>query len=407
MDLTWVLPFAIRLDADAVTLAELRAALASPLSALAMLAATLATIIFIAYAVCTRSKTIGALAQFGGLQERDLARRSLESPPASPNASSPRASSAAASPTAEIVGPSRRLAERACFTIGVVNVALTTFLVGAHPTSFFLWHSPKAVLLIVSRWVAFRREKPARHLLLLDFCYFANFLSLIYCWIWPRSHELFQVLFLAANGPVAWSVLAFNQALVFHSWQHITSVFIHVSPMLLTYGLRWRADPRFVICDGDCADAEPGVMLMSALTKFYLWWLVLYYVVVFIFLGRYVKSRGFQTLFDRVSVSGPLAPLLRRLTRENESELQLIKKAAYIAVHFACGTATMMLAATLFWRSRAAHLAFIITMCCASAWNASSFYFEVVRHAPRTQLQSSPPEPQLAAPQVGEEKKDQ
>lgn len=389
LDLSWVLPFATRLDADDVTLAELRAALASPLTALLMLTATLATILFIAFAVCTRSKTIGALAQFGGLQERDLARRSLESPPASPSVSSPSAATSSP-PAAEFAAPSRRLAERACFTVGVVNVALTTFLIGAHPTSFFLWHSPKAVLLIASRWVAFRREKPARHLLLLDFCYFANFLSLLYCWIWPRSHELFQVLFLAANGPVAWSVLAFNQALVFHSWQHITSVFIHVSPMLLTYGLRWRADPRFVICDGNCLEVAPGDMLWSIQTKFYLPWLFLYYVVVFLFLGRYIQSRGFTTLFDRVSVSGPLAPLLRRLTRKNESELKLIKKAAYIAVHFACGTATMLLAATLFWRSRAAHLAFIIAMCCASAWNASSFYFEVVRHEPRTQLQHSP-----------------
>jgi hypothetical protein len=39
--------------------------------------------------------------------------------------------------------------------------------------------------------------------------------------------------------PKAWSILAFNQALVLHQWQQVVSVFIHVAPMILTYGLRW------------------------------------------------------------------------------------------------------------------------------------------------------------------------
>eukprot|EP00971_Amphidinium_carterae_P293314 5823740-Amphidinium_carterae.2 len=35
------------------------------------------------------------------------------------------------------------------------------------------------------------------------------------------------------------SVLAFNHAMIFHSYAHVTSVVIHFSPLLLTYGLRW------------------------------------------------------------------------------------------------------------------------------------------------------------------------
>ena len=53
---------------------------------------------------------------------------------------------------------------------------------------------------------------------------------------------MFQVLFLVCNGPLAWSVLAFAQSLVFHSHAHMTSVFVHVSPMLLSYAIRWRRD---------------------------------------------------------------------------------------------------------------------------------------------------------------------
>jgi hypothetical protein len=58
----------------------------------------------------------------------------------------------------------------------------------------------------------------------------------------------FQIVFAAANGPLAWSILAFNQALVFHKWQNVTSVFIHISPMMLTYGLRWHPGHSFNVC---------------------------------------------------------------------------------------------------------------------------------------------------------------
>jgi hypothetical protein len=82
----------------------------------------------------------------------------------------------------------------------------------------------------------------------------------------PHNSTLFQICFMAANGPLvhsilpaillhtrnhplmmllilillpqAWSILAFNQALVLHQWQQVVSVFIHVAPMILTYGLR-------------------------------------------------------------------------------------------------------------------------------------------------------------------------
>jgi hypothetical protein len=255
------------------------------------------------------------------------------------------------------------------------------YVLGAAPAHFYLLHTPKAVLLISARWLAFVSERPPRHLLLLDWCYCVNALGLLYLWAWPTDARLFQIFFVCANGPVAWSVLAFNQALVFHSWQHITSVFVHVSPLLLSYCLRWHAS-AFAVCGSDfpkCAEPAPAELAWAAFSRFYIYWLVLYYVFVFVFLGRYIHERGFQTLFDRVSSHGPLAPLLQRLTRDGESELRLVKKAAYIFVHGVLGTLSMSLAAWLFWTSQAAHLAFIVAMCAASAWNGSGFFFVDLR----------------------------
>ena len=102
-----------------------------------------------------------------------------------------------------------------------------------------------------------------------------------------------------------------------NSWQHVTSVFIHLSPAVLTYGLRWHADPRFAVCADPPAcggpATAPGAMLSRALLRLYVPWLLAYYVWVFWLMGRRVKERGLQTLYDRVSSSGPLAPLLQTL----------------------------------------------------------------------------------------------
>ncbi len=87
---------------------------------------------------------------------------------------------------------------------------------------------------------------------------------------------------MCSNGPLAWSVLTFNQALVFHKWQQVVSVFIHVSPMLLTFGLRWTPDASFTICDNyptGCDAVGYTTLVWGALSKFYLWWVAIYYVV--------------------------------------------------------------------------------------------------------------------------------
>lgn len=152
---------------------------------------------------------------------------------------------------------------------------------------------------------------------------------------------------MCANGPLAWSVLAFNHAMIFHSYvawlndvmnrvsrtslmflafvltlpiatsckAHMTSVVVHVSPLLLSYGLRWYAAPvsetsmgatHFLVCDGDaesCLDVSFQTLLFGAMARFYLWWLILYYIWIFVALGSYIERNSYQTLWDRILVS--------------------------------------------------------------------------------------------------------
>ena len=133
-----------------------------------------------------------------------------------------------------------------------------------------------------------------------------------------------------------------------------------------------------------------------ATTRFYIWWLVGYYVWVFIALGRYIEMKGlysenelalsyyyvaagYQTLYDRVTQKNQLKWLANLNTHH------LIKKLVYIMIHFGFGLFTMSVA-TICWHSYTANLAFILAVCTSVSWNASSFYFKVF---PRKQVESA------------------
>lgn len=270
--------------------------------------------------------------------------------------------------------------DKIVYTTGIINVCFTAYLLGIAPHNFYLWHAPKYVLYFFHRWHTFRKQN--QHYLLYDFCYWANTLSLVYCFICPDNYTMFQIFFMVANGPLAWAVLAFSQSLIFHSAPHMTSVFIHTSPMLLSYAIRWypskfTACSNWPECDGE--DASVTNLLWNAHTKFYLWWVVLYYLWVYVVMDRRIKERGYKTLFDRVSSRGPT----KFLTKISSNDK--VQKLAYMIVHVAFATFTMLLA-TAYWYSQAAHLIFIVMILSTSAWNASGFYFTVFANRYATEL---------------------
>ena len=308
-------------------------------------------------AVSRQSKLVAAFAQLNDLQERGDRQQAL------------------AKKVIEV--------DKQWFMIGVANMVLSAYIVGAFPVLYFLFFTPKVLSLIVLRLVKFYRKK--QHFLLWDFCYWANFLCIFYCWVMPKSPRVFRVVFMCANGPLAWSVLAFNHAMVFHSYAHMTSVVVHVSPLLLSYGLRWYAAPvsehglgarHFQVCPSSdsCSDISALQLIWDTLIGFYLWWLVLYYIWIFIALGSYIERHSYQTLWDRILVMKPVGPVLQSLLQKWP---KLLVQLVYLLIHLAFSTATMLVAVVL-WHSQIAHFAFLMAIVLSTIKNAGDFYFDVI-----------------------------
>eukprot|EP00931_Biecheleriopsis_adriatica_P066641 TRINITY_DN40949_c0_g1_i1.p1 TRINITY_DN40949_c0_g1~~TRINITY_DN40949_c0_g1_i1.p1 ORF type:complete len:356 (-),score=66.18 TRINITY_DN40949_c0_g1_i1:2-1069(-) len=305
------------------------------------------------WAVATGAKFVAAHVQQGAVQTRGL--HGNETP---------------LLPVEKKVQKKRLARDQFLFTCGVMNVGFTMWLQGYSPVmGYTWWHSIKVVLLTSWRWYSYRQKK--QHYFLWDLCYWVNFLSLAYLWVMPDAGWVFEDFFILANGPLAWSVLAFNNSLVFHSEDHMISCFIHISPVLLSYGLRWHAlpDGRFIIHRH--ADATTSILSQVAAAElhFYIPWMVVYYVWVLVVMDSRVRSREYLTLYSYVTSKGMLAPLMPYVSRHS-----IMQKTFYCLSHYLFGLITAILAALL-WRNYWAHTFFIFSMCFCACWNGGGYYF--------------------------------
>ncbi len=364
--------------------------------------AVLAVLAFIVSRVLRQDKWLGSLIQLGEVQQREavhkdiqVAKTELAHPSKAPSVP------AAITPTSE----------RVAFTLGILNIVLSAFILGAWPTRFYLWYTPKAVVLIGLRWLNFRKR--GTHYLLFDFCYFANWLLLLYLWVLPNRSELFLIVFIVANGPLAWSILAFNQSLVLHNWQQITSVFIHVSPSCLTLGLRWYTS-GFAVCDQWplCEEVTHWRMFEvrnnSALITNWKSDILFYFAACYdaiLFVVDRLLLRGHLCLYAGLFEDAQLLDLVRSRRRQSDEVALLsrsrrasarsgqgkcpiaiavfffffflffsfLQKAVYMGVHLVFASFTMAVATMLFY-SWYLHVLFLLTMISMSAYNASSFY---------------------------------
>mmetsp|Transcript_11396 Transcript_11396/g.22891 ORF Transcript_11396/g.22891 Transcript_11396/m.22891 type:complete len:230 (-) Transcript_11396:1047-1736(-) len=144
------------------------------------------------------------------------------------------------------------------FSLGIANLLVSAFLMGAYPESFWLVYALQASAILGCRVSVMVREargpNPKNNLcFLLDFCWVMNFVfaasALVLLvevaadwWPWlslPRlrfasSYPNFATAaFLVATGPLGWSVVALNQALLLHDIAHYSSTFIHLWPVSL------------------------------------------------------------------------------------------------------------------------------------------------------------------------------
>jgi len=201
-----------------------------------------------------------------------------------------------------------RLTHKVAFVFGSLIFFSFGFVLGHYPhTLFYPYYTWTLLGLIFMRFFHFYSEGMVYYLI--DFCYYGNYMVMCTIMNVFSSHQdqLFKVAFLFGNGILAWSVFMFNNSLVLHRVDMLTSLGIHLFPVICMYHFKWytleaeaqlpKEQRNFVtpVVEDDWSEYLTNMVLWPILA--YMFWLINYSLVNFVIAKGRIKRLEYDTLF--------------------------------------------------------------------------------------------------------------
>jgi hypothetical protein len=262
--------------------------------------------------------------------------------------------------------------DKCSFIFGVTLSGMTCYILGKYPDDlYYLWHNVVVVFLVLCRMFIYIPERK-RHYYLVDFCYFANLLIAVFHCKYPKDERLFVATFMHATGPLAVATGAFNNSLVFHSIDHLTSLAIHVIPMVSVWNLRWSTLPvetaNEYYLNLPLDYSPPIIQVISDAVLSYLVWAVPYCGLLFSIKYERIKERKYDCLFMYCAGLPVFQPLLDFGGRDR---LPVI----FMTGHFVYYISSVLIAYVCF-HSYYLHSLWMLATLYICFWNGASFYMD-------------------------------
>mmetsp|Transcript_9932 Transcript_9932/g.29823 ORF Transcript_9932/g.29823 Transcript_9932/m.29823 type:complete len:356 (+) Transcript_9932:110-1177(+) len=263
------------------------------------------------------------------------------------------------------------LRDKVGFVAGISNIAITAFWMAKSPQTFYWWYTSKSVLLYGLRFLIYRSKKQQYYML--EMCYFTNLVLLASLWLFPNTELLYKATFGLVAGPLTWSIVALHNSLVLHSLDQMTSLFMHSSPALVIYAMRWYPSSSMVqsnFVTQPQYHTASFAQLVGGSMGLYSIWAVVYYLKVFVVSAQRIRDENYDTLYTLMTrnKNGLVARVVFSVSKPFQPVVYMLAHASL------CLLASI--SATLWWRSFWAHSAFIMVMLLGATWNGASFYFD-------------------------------
>ncbi|KAL6863190.1 hypothetical protein ACO1O0_003434 [Amphichorda felina] len=273
------------------------------------------------------------------------------------------------------------LREKISFICGVMNIFISGYLIGGYPQYFHIWYTAQLIYFMPIRFLTYRRS--GYHYFLADLCYFTNLLVALSLWVLPGSKRLFTAAYCLAFGNNAVAIIMWRNSLVFHSFDKVTSLFIHIMPCATLHCIVHLIDEekqkeRFPAI-WTIKNSGPGsptayanVLSMVAWSTLpYAFWQLTYYFFIT------VRRR------DKIAAGRPTSfTWLRRsysktwLGKVVLSLPNSLQEPAFMMIQYAYACLTM-LPCPLWFLSRYASSAFLLIVFSWSIYNGSTYYIDV------------------------------
>ncbi|KAI1469980.1 uncharacterized protein F4812DRAFT_450321 [Daldinia caldariorum] len=271
--------------------------------------------------------------------------------------------------------------EKVSFIGGVMNIFISGYLLGAFPEYFHIWYTVQLIYYMPIRFYTYRKR--GYHYFLADLCYFVNLLLFLSIWVFPASKRLFIAAYCLAFGNNAVAIIMWRNSLVFHDFDKVTSLFIHIMPCVTLHCMAHLFSPedqreRFPAL-WTIKTSPPGsptaygnlVSMLAWSTIPYVFWQLSYYF--FITVRRREKiAAGRPTSFTWLRRSYSKTWIGRIVLSLPET----LQEFAFMLIQYLYAVLTM-LPCPLWFYSRWASAAFLIIVFVWSVYNGSTFYIDV------------------------------
>jgi len=178
--------------------------------------------------------------------------------------------------------PQVKFVDKVSFTFGVTCIVVTELLALRHPEYFTAFYLVLITGLLANRYLEYRVTND--HLFMLDFCYFMNISVLLQTILFPDCLAWYKANYVLCMGVLMMAILVWQNSLVFHSLDKLTSIFIHVFPPLTLHLYRWGLIPSAAITPEDSLSWSDLTILPAIL--YTVWQLAFLFMTEFWFAER-------------------------------------------------------------------------------------------------------------------------
>ncbi|KAL2670834.1 hypothetical protein Neosp_014636 [[Neocosmospora] mangrovei] len=271
--------------------------------------------------------------------------------------------------------------EKVSFIFGVMNIFVSGYLIGGFPEYFHLWYTVQLLYFMPIRYFTYHRR--GYHYFLADLCYFVNFLLFLSIWVFPGSKRLFLASYCLAFGNNAVAIIMWRNSLVFHSFDKVTSLFIHIMPCATLHCIVHLLSPemqkeRFPAIwtvktsppGSPTAYANVVSMLAWSTIPYTIWQLTYYFFITVRRKEKIAAGRPTSFTWLRKSYS---KTWIGKLVLGRPERMQ---EACFMMIQYSYAVLTM-LPCPLWFLSRWASTAFLLAVFTWSIYNGATYYIDV------------------------------
>jgi hypothetical protein len=240
---------------------------------------------------------------------------------------------------------------RIMYVLGVFQLVLTPFMLVYNMTLAKYIHIVKYIILIPLRFLTFKKKK--WHYFMLEFCYYAALLLNLFIiqeqFLDGRFNHYFISIYAFASGPLLFAIYLNNDKLFFHSQSHLTSTYIHMTPALMVWGLRWHNNGTNFTELYPVDFSFKGIMssyydMFMITLPLYLVWAVSYYIYMFVYRWDSIYKKNNQTMYRQFAENEKL--IVSKFDKQFKSSYT--KGLFYIGSHALSSLLTTFIATIMF-----------------------------------------------------------